>query len=96
MLSGTPPFYDDDNFELFEIIKKGEYNFDAPAWKDISNEAKDFIRKLLVVNPNDRITADEIRIHPWITGDYKKVSGNLNVLGKMREWNTKRKLNVDD
>lgn len=30
LLSGSPPFYDEDNFELFEKIKKCQYNFDAP------------------------------------------------------------------
>ena len=95
MLSGTPPFYHEDNFELFEIIKQGHYNFDAPAWQQISNEAKDLINRLLVVEPDNRISPEEIRNHPWITGDYKKVCSNLNVLNKMREWNTKRKINLD-
>jgi calcium/calmodulin-dependent protein kinase I len=36
MLSGTPPFYHEDNFELFELIKQGQFNFDAPAWAQIS------------------------------------------------------------
>ena len=58
MLSGTPPFYHDDDFELFEIIEKGEYSFNAPVWKDISNEAKDLIASLLVVDPEKRITSD--------------------------------------
>jgi serine/threonine protein kinase len=33
MLSGAPPFYHEDNFELFELIKQGKYDFDAPIWK---------------------------------------------------------------
>lgn len=47
LLSGTPPFYHEDNFELFEIIKKGTYAFDAPAWKDVSDEGKSMISGLL-------------------------------------------------
>jgi hypothetical protein len=43
MLSGTPPFYHEDNFELFDIIKQGDYNFEAAAWKTTSKEAKDLI-----------------------------------------------------
>jgi calcium/calmodulin-dependent protein kinase I len=43
LLSGTPPFYHEDHFELFEIIKKGKYDFDAPAWQDVSEEAKNLI-----------------------------------------------------
>lgn len=57
LLSGTPPFYHEDNFELFEIIKKGDYDFGAPAWNEVSSEAKDLIKKLLVIDPNQRISA---------------------------------------
>jgi len=95
ILSGTPPFYHDDNFELFDLIKLGKYNFGAPVWKDISKEAKDLISKLLVVDPEKRLKPEEIRQHPWITGDYKKVCGHLNCLCDMREWNTKRKETTD-
>ena len=55
LLSGTPPFYDDDTFALFEKIKKCRYNFDAPSWASISNEAKDFISKILVADPEARM-----------------------------------------
>ena len=34
--------------KLFEIIKAGEYDFEEADWKDISDEAKDLIRKILV------------------------------------------------
>lgn len=30
LLSGSPPFYDEDNFELFEKIKKCEYSLSTP------------------------------------------------------------------
>jgi calcium/calmodulin-dependent protein kinase I len=43
LLSGEPPFYHEDNFELFELIKKCKYDLNKPAWKNISDEAKDFI-----------------------------------------------------
>ena len=55
LLSGTPPFYDEDNFALFEKIKRCQYNFDAPSWATISPEAKDFISKILVANPETRL-----------------------------------------
>lgn len=80
LLSGTPPFYHEDNFELFEIIKKGKYDFKAYAWRDVSDEAKDLISHLLKVSPEERITKEEIRSHPWITGKFCKEK-NLDVLG---------------
>jgi len=37
-----------------------------PVWDNVSNPAKDLVRKLLVVDPNSRITGKEIMAHPWI------------------------------
>ena len=68
LLSGSPPFYDEDNFELFEKIKKCRYSLDTPQWDGISPEAKDFISKLLVADPTKRISGDELMQHPWILG----------------------------
>ena len=42
------------------MIKKCEYEFPSPYWDDISDSAKDLIKKLLVVEPKERLTASEI------------------------------------
>ena len=34
----------------------GEFEFDSPYWDDISEEAKDFIRSLMCVNVETRLT----------------------------------------
>jgi hypothetical protein len=53
MLSGgAPPFFSHDTFELFDLIKKGTYDFDAPAWAQISNEGKELVCRLLTVDTN--------------------------------------------
>ncbi len=93
LLCGEPPFYHEDNFELFELIKKCQYSMDKPAWKFISDDAKDFIRKLLVADPAKRLKAKEIQNHPWMLGSNKPAQ-QINVLEKMREWDTKRKLEM--
>ena len=54
LLCGYPPFYDDDNFILFEKIKKGQFEFPAPNWDHISVEAINIIKSLLVVDPTKR------------------------------------------
>jgi len=90
LLSGMPPFYDEDNFVLFEKIKKGEFDFSAPSWDSISDGPKDIISKLLIVDPSQRIKPSDLLKHPWIKGE---IAGqDIGVLGKMREWNSKRKL----
>lgn len=35
-LCGYPPFYDEEDAELFKQIMKGRYEFDSPYWDDIS------------------------------------------------------------
>lgn len=67
ILCGFPPFYDDDNKLTMKILN-GDYTFLRPWWDEISHEAKDLISKMLVINPNDRITVDLIYNHPWVKG----------------------------
>lgn len=35
-------------------------------WSNISGGAKDLLKKLLVINPQERISADEAFKHPWV------------------------------
>jgi len=90
LLSGNPPFFDEDNFALFEKIKSCDFNFDAPSWNSISPEAKDFISKLLVADPEARMKGDQIMDHPWILGHSMTTNTDQNILRKMREWNSGR------
>ena len=56
LLIGMPPFYDSDRNKMYKQIKQGLYEFDQPEWESISDEAKDLITRLLVVDPKMRIT----------------------------------------
>ena len=47
MLCGYPPFYAEENNELFQLIKNCDYEFHMPYWENISEDAKDLIKKLL-------------------------------------------------
>merc|ERR1719203_2490659 len=68
LLCGYPPFYDENDANLFAQILKGEFEFDSPYWDDISEEAKDFIRSLMCVNVENRLTCHNALEHCWITG----------------------------
>jgi serine/threonine protein kinase len=91
-LCGFPPFYDEDNMALFDKIKKGVYDFPSPSWDNISPDAINIIKALLVVDPSKRMTPDELLKHPWVQGETTTKKGG-DVLKKMREWNSKRKIN---
>jgi len=40
--------------------------FPAEEWAEVSDEAKDFINKLVVYDPTKRMSADQTLAHPWL------------------------------
>jgi calcium/calmodulin-dependent protein kinase I len=66
LLCGLPPFNEEQNAELFDKIKTADYCFPSPEWDHVSDLAKDLISRLLVTDPDKRLTADEILEHPWM------------------------------
>ncbi|XP_035676234.1 calcium/calmodulin-dependent protein kinase type 1D-like [Branchiostoma floridae] len=69
LLCGYPPFYDEDDTQLFKQIIKGEFEYDAPYWDDISDSAKDFINNLLEIDVKKRYNCSQAISHPWISGN---------------------------
>ncbi|XP_041454022.1 serine/threonine-protein kinase H1-like [Lytechinus variegatus] len=66
LLSGRMPFDDDNRTRLYRKILRAKYSFTGDPWKDVSPAGKDFIDKLLVINPSERMTASQAMKHPWI------------------------------
>jgi len=79
LLCGFPPFYSDELPELFKKIMAVDYSFPATYWKDISEDAKDFIRALLVSNPKTRLTAAKALQHVWLNKTRKNIPLNSSV-----------------
>ena len=52
-------------FEDFEEIESGKFTFEAPVWKFVSEEAKDLIKSILLVNTRKRIKLNEALEHKW-------------------------------
>ncbi|KNC49463.1 CAMK/CAMK1 protein kinase [Thecamonas trahens ATCC 50062] len=92
LLCGFPPFYSEDTPELFEQIQQGRFDFPSPYWDSISDSAKDLVNNLLVVDPDQRLSAVEALQHPWIAS----VAGDApdaidGVMDRMSRMNNKRK-----
>ena len=72
LLSGEPPFGGcggpETLMEVRDNIIRGEFDFEpADVWDTVSQEAKDFIKSLLVIDPMDRPTAKEVsRESRWL------------------------------
>ena len=54
---------------LFKSIQQGVYSFPDPDWAKISVDAKDLIQHLLVKNPYQRYTTEQVLHHPWLSRD---------------------------
>eukprot|EP00624_Nannochloropsis_granulata_P005311 evm.model.NODE_37459_length_27832_cov_24.884413.11 len=62
-------------------------------WDNVSAEAKDLIKKLLVVDPLQRLTAEQALKHAWVlTKDEVLVKRDLTgTVEEMKKFNAKRK-----
>jgi len=89
LLAGYPPFYAENDTDLFEKIMNAEYDFDDECWDDVSDLAKDFIKHLLVNNPEKRFDADQALAHEWITSSAPDKA--LNIHQRMSQFNITRK-----
>ncbi len=67
-LVGYPPFMEENQAVLFNKIRYGEYEFFESDWQGISKESQDLIKRLLVVDPDRRMSAAEAIDHVWFTG----------------------------
>ena len=70
LLCGEPPFYGDTEEEIFDKVKKCEYSFSNPAFKKVSKNCKDLIRRLLEPKKQYRIKAKEALRHPFFTENF--------------------------
>jgi len=68
LLSGTQPFRPDrsDKKELVVQICNCDYDMSGGIWNEVSEDAKDLIKNLLVYSPDKRLSAEQAMKHPWL------------------------------
>ncbi|XP_015607665.1 CBL-interacting serine/threonine-protein kinase 23 isoform X2 [Cephus cinctus] len=66
LLSGLSPFMGDNDMQTMANVTIAKYDFDDEAFADISQDAKDFIRSLLIKDKELRASASQCRAHPWL------------------------------
>ncbi|TKS88791.1 Death-associated protein kinase 2 [Collichthys lucidus] len=95
LLSGLSPFQDDTNEGTLRNIIAMNYEFDEQCFSMTSSMAKDFIQKLLVKDPNERMTAEECLLHPWIKPITRKQVAKRNRssinMKNFKKFNARRK-----
>lgn len=71
LLCGYPPFTSENESnqdELFDAILAGDFQFAPPYWSKISQHAKNLIKCMLTVDPEQRYTAEQVFKNPWTMG----------------------------
>uniref|UniRef100_A0A803SZJ5 Myosin light chain kinase family member 4 n=1 Tax=Anolis carolinensis TaxID=28377 RepID=A0A803SZJ5_ANOCA len=67
LLSGLSPFLGEDDNETLNNILACRWNFEDEEFANVSEEAKDFITKLLIKAKGWRISATAALKHPWLS-----------------------------
>ncbi|OXB54538.1 hypothetical protein ASZ78_002609 [Callipepla squamata] len=67
LLCGFEPFEDERGERyMYERTLKCEYEFLSPWWDEVSLNAKDLVKNLIVLDPKERLTAVQALRHPWV------------------------------
>nr|XP_049583298.1 peripheral plasma membrane protein CASK isoform X12 [Syngnathus scovelli] len=100
LLSGCLPFYGTKE-RLFEAICKGKYKsynistqMNPRQWSQISESAKDLVRRMLMLDPAERITVYEALNHPWLK-ERDRYAYKIHLpetVEQLRKFNARRKL----
>lgn len=71
MLSGISPFFYEDESKVVMSVQNVKWKFDEDAFENVSSNAKDFIKKIFVRIPEQRLSAALALKHPWLSKDYE-------------------------
>ena len=69
LLCGKYPFYGSSEEEITRKILLGNYNFEDKHFDNVSESAKDLIRKCLIHDKNKRITVKQALKHEFFAGE---------------------------
>ncbi|KFP05019.1 Calcium/calmodulin-dependent protein kinase type IV, partial [Calypte anna] len=93
LLCGFEPFFDPRGDQyMYGRILTCDYEFVSPWWDEVSLNAKDLVRKLIVLDPQKRLTVQQALEHPWVTGKAAKFAHMDSTQRKLQEFNARRKL----
>uniref|UniRef100_A0A7N0U635 non-specific serine/threonine protein kinase n=1 Tax=Kalanchoe fedtschenkoi TaxID=63787 RepID=A0A7N0U635_KALFE len=84
LLCGVPPFWAESEQGVAQAIIRGQIDFKRDPWPNVSDSAKDLVRKMLEPDPKLRLSASQVLEHPWLTNAKKAPNVNLGDVVKTR------------
>jgi calcium-dependent protein kinase len=92
LLSGHMPFFGKESTQM-QDISEGHYVMQNEHWKGVSNAGKRFVRALLEVSPEKRLTAKTALQHAWLTTHCQEPQLDLKpMVSALRSWSAAPKL----
>lgn len=73
LLSSQMPFYGAQRRDIIDKIVSGQFEFKGRCWRQVSQHGKDFVKQLLVLDPNYRLTADSALHSLWLNRQHTVV-----------------------
>jgi len=73
LLSGYSPFACEDEDETMASVTALDYRFESNAFSTITEEAKSFIKSIIIRIPEKRPTASKLLEDPWFEESFAKV-----------------------
>ena len=92
MLCGTVPFKAPNMKDLHKVINRGEFSFPC----NVSQEAEDLVRSMLMQSPDDRLCIPEILNHPWVKASDAEYLGETDLESDVLLSRKKCQIMMDD
>ncbi|KAK0617936.1 kinase-like domain-containing protein [Bombardia bombarda] len=89
LLCGYSPFRSENLPDLIDECSSAQVVFHERYWKDVSDDGKDFILKLLHPRPEARWTSEQALGHTWLKGE---TATDHNLLPEIKAYLTKARL----
>ncbi|QSZ33900.1 hypothetical protein DSL72_005474 [Monilinia vaccinii-corymbosi] len=89
LLCGYSPFRSENLQDLIDECSNARVIFHERYWKDVSDDAKDFIGHLLQPIAEERSTSKEALAHPWLSGEN---ATDHNLLPEIKAYMAKARL----
>jgi len=93
LLSGQPPFQDEDDIGLYHQIESGAYDFTQSEWSAVSPSAVNFVICMLTVSQSKRYKIAQLKQHHWITQSSEYECSCRDIcLDHLRRYHARKKL----
>jgi serine/threonine protein kinase len=89
LLSGFFPFHPD---YPKRIVRAQYFEMVGVGWDPISDSVKDLIRRILVPNPRERLSAQEILAHEWLSGKASTTDLGAEYFDRIKQLALRQKL----